>query len=83
MPVIDADTHVDESESTWEKLVGTPYSKYIPVTITLPTEEGKRAGFNPTNIRRWVVEDRMQNRAIRDEVNHPLRVRRDHRGCSS
>ncbi len=77
MPVIDADTHVDESESTWAKLEGTPYAKYIPVTITLPTEEAERAGFNATNIRRWVVEGRMQNRAVRDEVNHPLRVRRE------
>jgi predicted TIM-barrel fold metal-dependent hydrolase len=77
MPVIDADTHVDESESTWKKLEGTPYAKYIPVTVTLPPEEAKRAGFNPTNIRRWVVEGRLQNRAVRDEVNHPLRVRRE------
>ncbi len=77
MPVIDADTHVDESESTWAKLEGTPYAKYIPVTVTLPPEEARRAGLNPTNSRRWVVEGRLQNRAIRDEVNHPLRVRRE------
>ncbi len=77
MPVIDADTHVDESEATWKKLEGTPYAKYIPVTVTLPPEEAKRAGFSPTNIRRWVVEGRLQNRAVRDEVNHPLRVRRE------
>ncbi len=77
MPVIDADTHVDESEATWEKLEGTPYAKYIPVTVTLPPEEAKRAGFNPTNRRSWLVEGRLQNRAIRDEVNHPLRVRRE------
>ncbi len=77
MPVIDADTHVDESEATWEKLEGTPYAKYIPVTVTLPPEEAKRAGFNPTNSRRWVVEGRLQNRFVRDEVNHPLRVRRE------
>ena len=31
MAMIDADTHVDESEDTWEKLEGTPYAKYIPV----------------------------------------------------
>ena len=77
MPVIDADTHVDESEATWAKLEGTPYAKYIPVTVTSSPEEAKRAGLNPTNSRSWVVEGRLQNRAIRDEVNHPLRVRRE------
>jgi len=77
MAVIDADTHVDESEATWEKLEGTPYAKYIPVTVTIQPEEAKRAGFNTTNSRSWVVEGRLQNRAIRDEVNHPLRVRRE------
>lgn len=77
MPVIDADTHVDESEATWERLEGTPYEKYIPVTVTLPPDEAKRAGYRPTNSRCWVVEGRLQNRAIRDEVNHPPRVRRE------
>lgn len=77
MPVIDADTHVDESESTWAKLQGTPYAKYIPVTIAMPPDEAKRAGYNPTNSRCWVVEGRLQNRAIRDEVNHPPRVYRE------
>ena len=33
MPMIDADTHVDESEATWKKLDGTPFAKYIPVTL--------------------------------------------------
>jgi predicted TIM-barrel fold metal-dependent hydrolase len=77
MPVIDADTHVDECESTWEKLEGTPLEKYIPVTVNLPPEVSKRAGFRGITSRKWYVEDRMQNRAVRDEVNHPLRVRRE------
>src|SRR4051794_11424833 len=77
MPMIDADTHVDESEATWKELDGTSYAKYIPVTVTLPPDEAKRAGYNPTNSRCWVVEGRLQNRAIRDEVNHPPRVRRE------
>lgn len=77
MPVIDADTHVDESEATWEKLDGGPYAKYIPVTITLPPDEARRAGYNAVNSRCWLVEGRLQNRAIRDEVNHPPRVRRE------
>ena len=77
MPVIDADTHVDECEDTWKKLEGTPYAKYIPVTISMPPGEAKRAGYNPTNSRCWVVEGRLQNRAIRDEINHPPRVYRE------
>jgi predicted TIM-barrel fold metal-dependent hydrolase len=77
MPMIDADTHVDECEDTWKKLEGTPYAKYIPVTIAMPPDEAKRAGYNPTNSRCWVVEGRLQNRAIRDEVNHPPRVLRE------
>jgi predicted TIM-barrel fold metal-dependent hydrolase len=77
MPVIDADTHVDESEATWKKLEGTPYAKYIPVTVTLPPDQAERAGYRPTNCRCWLVEGRLQSRAIRDEVNHPLRARRE------
>ena len=56
MSMIDADTHVDECEETWKKLEGTQYAKYIPVTTTMPPEEAKRAGYNPTNSRCWVVE---------------------------
>ena len=77
MPVIDADTHVDESESTWAALEGTPYEKYIPVTVTISPEEAVRAGFTTTTQRSWVVEGRLQNRAVRDEINHPPRVRRE------
>src|SRR4026207_333854 len=77
MPMIDADTHVDECEDTWKKLEGTPYAKYIPVTISMPPDEAKRAGYNPTNSRCWVVEGRLQNRAIRDEMKRLLRAFRD------
>jgi len=77
MPMIDADTHVDESESTWEKLEGTPYAKYIPITVTLPPDEAKRAGYTSVVSRSWLVEGRLQNRAVRDEINHPLRVFRE------
>jgi uncharacterized protein len=75
--VIDADTHVDESENTWAKLEGTPFAKYIPLTVNLSPEESKRAGFGLVNGRRWLVEDRLQFRPIRDEINHPPRVRRE------
>lgn len=77
MPMIDADTHVDESEATWSSLEGTPFAKYIPVTTMLPAEEAKRAGIGMSQTRCWVVEGRLQSRAIRDDVNHPLRIYRE------
>src|SRR4029079_10123216 len=77
MPIIDADTHVDECEDTWKKLEGTPYAKYIPVTIAMPADEAKLDRVTPTKRPSWVVEGRVQNRAIRDEVNHPPRVFRE------
>src|SRR5438876_5722441 len=77
MAVVDADTHVDESEATWQKLEGGPYAGHIPATITVAPHEAKRMGLSSVNSRCWVVEGRLQNRAIRDEVNHPPRVRRE------
>lgn len=77
MPVIDADTHVDECESTWEKLEGTEFEKFIPITLNLPTEVNGHAGYRGSCERMWLVENQMQNRAIRDEINHPLRVYRE------
>lgn len=74
MPVIDADTHVDESEATWEKLEGGPHAQYIPVTVNPQPEDVPRAGARS---RWWMVEGRLQNRAVRDDVNHPPRVRRE------
>jgi len=77
MSVVDADTHVDESEATWERLEGGRYARYIPATITVAPHEAERMGLRDVNSRSWLVEGRLQNRAIRDEVNHPPRVRRE------
>src|SRR5438046_589762 len=77
MQVIDADTHVDESESTWQALEDTPYAKHMPATVSVAPHEAVRVGLNATTSRSWLVEGRLQNRAIRDEVNHPPRVRRE------
>ncbi len=74
MSVIDADTHVDESDATWAALEGTPYAKYMPVTVHMSDEEANRVGFNTTTRRSWVVEGRLQNCAMRDEIDHPPRV---------
>lgn len=77
LTVVDADTHVDETEDTWASLAGSRYEKYMPVTTHLPPEAEKRFGFRGQASRMWVVEGRMQSRAVRDEVNHPLRVYRE------
>lgn len=74
--IVDADTHVDESEVTWESLEG-PSAKYIPGTVT-PTAGAESVGnFDPALNRWWLVEDRLQSRAIRDDVHHPPRDRRE------
>jgi predicted TIM-barrel fold metal-dependent hydrolase len=77
MKIIDADTHVDESESTWAGL-GEGYSHYMPVTVS--PKDGA-VNLNPsTNLPRnrwWLVEGRLQARAIRDDITHPPRERRE------
>jgi len=77
MPVIDADTHVDESESTWEALDGGPYEKYMPATVTIEPREASRRDPDRARLRHWLVEDRLQNRAIRDDRHHPPRASRE------
>ena len=66
--VVDADTHVDESEATWESLTGDE-ARYRPQTLSAPGpadgESDSRAG------RWWFVDGRLQARAVRDEAHHP------------
>ncbi len=73
--VIDADTHVDESEFTWQALKGD-LAKYLPVTVEPPEDEAARAGLDASDARWWLVEGRLQSRKIRDE-RHPLREHRE------
>jgi predicted TIM-barrel fold metal-dependent hydrolase len=77
MAVIDADTHVDESESTWEALEGGPYDQYIPATVMVEPREAGRLDPARLRLRHWLVEGRLQNRAIRDDQHHPPRERRE------
>lgn len=69
-PVIDADTHVDESEATWKNLEITD-AKYVPATVTHPPEGVISDVVNPLDSRWWLVEGRLQRRAIRDDAHHP------------
>jgi predicted TIM-barrel fold metal-dependent hydrolase len=73
MAVIDADTHVDESEATWRLLEGGPLAKYIPATLTIQPEDAGHMGLSPRNTRRWLTEGRLQTRATRDAAHHPPR----------
>ena len=79
MTVIDADTHVDESEATWQKLEGAN-AKYIPVTVTSQAGEKSSAGLVRSRDRWWMVGGKFLTRAIRDEEHHPPRVRRELEG---
>ncbi|MDE2836380.1 MAG: amidohydrolase family protein [Chloroflexota bacterium] len=84
--VIDADTHVDENEATWQSLEEAG-SKYVPVSISpdarvasavadRPEAPGVRIAGALGN-RWWLVENRLQPRFIRDEEHHPLREHRE------
>lgn len=76
MAVIDADTHVDETEATWMSLEGTE-ARYAPVTMGPSGDEISRSLLNPSRSRYWLVEGRIQVRAVRDDVHHPPRPRRE------
>ena len=58
MAVIDADTHVDETEFTWLPLEGA-LAKHAPATMTPPMEEIQRGKLNPDRSRFWLVEGRL------------------------
>lgn len=85
-PVIDADTHVDETEATWQSLVDAG-SKYVPVTVSPDAQVESATTARPEGggvriagaigNRWWLVESRLQPRVIRDEIHHPLRERRE------
>ncbi|MEK7216095.1 MAG: amidohydrolase family protein, partial [Chloroflexota bacterium] len=64
MPVIDADTHVDESEATWEYL-DEGDRRHTPSTLIHQSEiPGQQTrGFN----RYWLVGGQMRLRRVRDD----------------
>jgi predicted TIM-barrel fold metal-dependent hydrolase len=76
MPVIDADTHVDETEATWAGMKDAD-ARFAPVTMGPPLDEVERTHLNPARSRFWLVEGRLQVRAVRDDIHHPLRPRRE------
>ncbi len=75
MPVIDADTHVDECEATWAYLEGAD-ARYAPVTV-MPTDGRSRPGEIPGRNRWWMVDGQLVPRAIRDDIHHPPAAARE------
>jgi uncharacterized protein len=65
MPVIDADTHVDETEETWSYLEGDD-ARFRPITVTqdIPGGSGELPkGYN----RYWLIDGQLRVRRIRDD----------------
>ncbi len=75
MPVIDADTHVDECEATWEYLQGAE-ARYTPITV-MPTEDAPVDSASAARSRWWLAEGQLIPRAIRDDRHHPPRAARE------
>jgi predicted TIM-barrel fold metal-dependent hydrolase len=72
--VIDADTHVDESEATWE-YIDSAAAKHAPINVTRNADAPADAG--PDGTRWWLVGTRTQPRVVRDDAHHPSRGRRE------
>ncbi|MDA1036172.1 MAG: amidohydrolase family protein [Chloroflexi bacterium] len=67
--IIDADTHVDESDATWSSIAGVD-AEYAPVGISLGADND-RSGTTPFGSRAWLVEGKQHPRATRDDAHHP------------
>ena len=66
MPVIDADTHIDEPEEAWRFMEGDA-ARFRPVTIA-PPEGVVPGGMDPSASRWWLVDGRLRQRMIRDDA---------------
>ena len=65
MPIIDSDTHVDETDETWEYLADSD-QQYRPVTVTQDIaggSDGTPRGYN----RYWLIDGQLRLRRIRDD----------------
>lgn len=70
--IIDADTHVDESEATWSSITAPDYA---PAAITGDATSDPSA-ITPFGQRWWLVEGKKHPRATRDDAHHPSLERR-------
>src|SRR5262245_32043190 len=62
MSVIDADTHVDECEATWDFIA--PEQEYMKPMTVMQEEGGGFRGYH----RQWQIDGHMTVRRIRDDV---------------
>src|SRR5437762_10417804 len=62
MAVVDADTHVDECEATWDYLEAGE-EQYRPQTVVLEPRPNEPAGYN----RSWQIGEHRVVRRIRDD----------------
>ncbi len=65
MPVVDADTHIDEPEEAWAYMQGAD-ARFRPTTVT-PANGAQAPGFDVSANRWWLVDGRMRQRMIRDD----------------
>jgi len=65
MKVIDADTHVDECDETWEYL-DEKDRRFKPTTVVIEREgtASQPSGYN----RHWLVDGRLRLRRVRDDA---------------
>ena len=66
MPVIDADTHVDETDATWDFL-DPEYVKYRPITA-VAVDDAASAGIAKNFLRYWNIDGRLRLRRMRDDA---------------
>ena len=63
MPIIDADTHIDETEATWEYLRDFE-QEFKPIT-----QHPSRVDPSKTPVRYWLIDGHRQMRFVRDDNN--------------
>ena len=61
MPIIDADTHIDENEDTWA-YIEEAFQSLAPVTVTRQGVDGDAVGT-----RYWMVDGQLRRRPTRDD----------------
>jgi predicted TIM-barrel fold metal-dependent hydrolase len=74
--IIDADTHVDETEATWESLVGAN-AAHAPIAVSRSGDALESGALSPPQSRWWLAENRLHPRVIRDDAHHPAREKRE------
>jgi predicted TIM-barrel fold metal-dependent hydrolase len=67
MPIIDADTHVDENDETWSFLL-PEHEQYRPLTVSPGENNLEGVNAPPGYTRYWNIDGALRIRRIRDDV---------------